>query len=112
MVAENLISMNINEERNKIEKLERDLRIARANVQGQERNCIHSWGPIIDASEYHKGYTIPGDPPGTMGIDWRGPTHVAARTEQKWSRTCCKCGFVQFTKETVKVTIEKPYFHD
>ncbi len=58
--------------------------------------CKHDWN-TVPAHVYHKGYTIEGDAPGTMGVDWRGPYHVPARTEKRWKRTCRTCGKEEFT---------------
>ena len=72
-----------------------------------EQNCTHRWGVTRDVSEYIPAYTIPGDPPGTMGIDWRGPCHVDAKTIPKWERTCQNCGKVETTTRTNEEVIVK-----
>ena len=71
------------------------------NLQRQlaemERACQHDWTDAEYDPDYQDAYTYPGDPPGTMGVDWRGPVHVPAKTTKRWRRTCTKCGLVQST---------------
>ena len=75
-----------------------------------DRECQHVWGETIPDHIYHKAYTIPGDPPGTMGVDWRGDCHVPAKTEKRWKRVCKKCGKVEHTSRTTKKEVETPRF--
>ena len=91
-------------------KLRKDLADAEAQVTAlrallevQVRACQrqgHKWGEIKYEPIEHKAYRIEGDPPGTMGIDWRGPMDVPAVTEKQWSRTCTECGFKETTQRT------------
>ena len=74
-------------------------------LQTAEQHCQHNWTPSQYTPIEHKSYTIPGDAPGTMGIDWQGPTYVPARTENQWSRTCLNCGRTETTKTTVEQTV-------
>jgi hypothetical protein len=76
------------------------------------RNCSHRWGPTLDAHIYHASYIIPGDPPGTMGVDWRGPFTVEAKTDKRWKRYCLDCGEEQFTTAVRPEVIEHPAFTD
>lgn len=94
----------------KITKLNRELDDARGQLARLDRSCNHQWGEPEADHIHHEGYTTPGDPPGTMGVDWRGPTHVPARTEKRWKRTCQKCGKVECTTRIAKKTIEGPQF--
>lgn len=71
-----------------------------------ERTCQHVWGETTPDHIRHDARTIPGDPEGTMGVDWRGPTHVPARTEYRWKRVCRKCGKTEHTTRT-KDKVEK-----
>lgn len=77
--------------------------LLRDQAEQLRRRCPHVWGETKYTPDYQEAYTIPGDPPGTMGVDWRGPCHVPAKTTPKWSRTCTKCGYTQ-TTERKKMT--------
>lgn len=103
-------SLRASDLRRRVADLESDLAAAKANLARVEQVCSHQWGPVVDASIHHDGYTDPGDPPGTMGINWRGPCYVPGRVEQRWSRTCTVCGKVEFTTRTNKLVIESPEF--
>lgn len=89
--------------RTKIQDLEAELERQKTRLKDAERECQHDWLPIEYCPEYQEAYTIPGDAPGTMGIDWRGPTYVPAKTTPKWRRTCRICGRVE---KTVRAVVE------
>lgn len=97
---------------NEIDRKRQELRDAEARLDVADRQCGHEWGPTINASIYHEAYTCPGDPPGTMGVDWRGPVHVPSRTEQRWKRVCKKCGKEEFTSRAneTSVVVATPVF--
>jgi hypothetical protein len=80
------------------EVAERKAKALREQLNAARRACRHSWGEVKYVPEYHEGYTIPGDPPGTMGVDWRGPFYVPATTTRRWERTCAACGLAQRTE--------------
>ena len=91
-----------------------DLRIANQNLERAKssvadltsqldriwKHCQHHWGEIKKVEERQPGYTIPGDPPGTMGVDWRGPTYVESKTDVWYERECQNCGKVETTTQT------------
>jgi len=93
-------------DRHEFDKLEQDL-IAReeswkrdcAKLRSARAACQHKWGETRYTPEHKEAYTIPGDPPGTMGVDWRGPTDVPAKTTKKWTRQCESCGLTQTTTQ-------------
>lgn len=60
--------------------------------------CQHDWTDPVYSPERRAAYSCPGDPVGTMGVDWRGPTYVPAETIDRWTRTCKKCGYSQTTQ--------------
>lgn len=97
-------------DREQLERLEAQVEEKKRKIRATEDDCIHRWSPTQPAHIYHKAYTIPGDPPGTMGIDWRGPCHVPARTEKRWKRTCNSCGKVEFTTNTKDTVVSEPEF--
>lgn len=84
----------LQDEKNRVQSMENQLREF-------ERDCHHSWDDVRYVPIHTPGYQLPGDAPGTMGIDWRGPTWISATTKKRWSRECSLCGFVQFTEITV-----------
>ncbi len=100
------------------ERLRREIATLRDTAAARERdlaevyaNCRHDWIVTPDHI-YHESYTIPGDAPGTMGVDWRGPCHVPASTEKRWKRECRICGKVEHTSATNTETVvnETPRF--
>ena len=93
-----------------IAELERQLELKKRELQTRFNNCNHRWGETVADHIYRDSYTIPGDPPGTMGIDWRGPCYVPAKTTHRWKRTCLNCGKEEYTQNTNKTTIETPRF--
>lgn len=92
-------------EREQIDLFQRQksLEAKRSRLSGIQGRCPHQWTEPERKSQHHEGYTIPGDPPGTMGVDWRGPCHVPAKTDIWWERTCKLCGKVQKTEKTKPV---------
>lgn len=93
-----------------ISRLEEQLKRKQHELACAVRNCPHDWTPIEAAHIYHKGYTIEGDPPGTMGVDWRGPFYVEPKTEKRWKRTCRRCGEVEYTTKIKQEMTEHPTF--
>jgi hypothetical protein len=90
-----------------IERLKSELKKAESELQGYESRCQHNWEKTIYDPIYHKAYTIPGDPPGTMGVDWRGPVYVPAETIDRWRRTCNTCGKIEYTIGVTETTTRK-----
>ena len=97
--------------RNRISILKSDLKEAETQLLAMEYACQHDWIHPVADHIYHPAYIIPGDPPGTCGVDWRGPCPVEAKTEKRWKRTCKKCGLIQYTSKTKEEVIEQPNFH-
>ncbi len=87
--------------RNKLERTKLDFEKATRELEIYEKSCKHDYvekyNPI-----YHPSMTLPGDPPGTMGVDWRGPCYVPARTEERWERECTLCGKVEYTDRFIE----------
>ena len=80
--------------------------MAQEELQTYQDNCRHVWGETKYTPIHHKGYTIPGDKPGTMGVDYRGPCYVEPRTEDRWTRECNICGLEQITSKADKKPVE------
>jgi hypothetical protein len=102
-----------NEIRDKVARLKRELAEAQRELELAEARCNngrHDWAEAKYEPIYHKAYTIPGDEPGTMGIDFRGPCYVPAKTDQRWTRTCKCCGKVETTTRATEEVSKKPQF--
>ncbi len=82
--------------RQRQKRLEEQLEGARHEVGRIERACPHHY-TITYVPIYHEGHECPGDPPGTMGVDWRGPVYVPPHTEDRWRRYCDRCGKEEYT---------------
>jgi len=96
-------------------RLKREIAQGAENLKSKKRelerlsaNCRHEWGPTETAFIHHKGYTIPGDALGTMGVDHRGPFYVSPKTDKRWKRVCTKCGEIDYTTSVNKTTVETP----
>ena len=96
--------------RNKVAQLKQDLATAERELAYKVSICNHDWSKPEADHIYEKGYRIDGDPVGTMGIDWRGPTYVDAKTTKRWKRTCRHCDEVQYTSNTTQEITEHPKF--
>ena len=96
--------------REEIKSLHECLDKANRSLLDMERSCFHVWQETEYCPEYVPAYTIPGDPPGTMGVDWQGPVHVSAKTIKRWRRVCQLCGKEEITEITKKTFNEQPVF--
>jgi hypothetical protein len=96
--------------RDEIKSLDKCMRTAQRNLHNLEQSCPHDWQESEYCPEYISAYTIPGDPPGTMGVDWRGPCDVPAQTIKRWKRVCRLCGKEEITKRTKTLFHEEPQF--
>jgi hypothetical protein len=105
----------------KMEDKARQLRASVARLNGEydqakrelddyERRCNHKYEETIYDPIRTEAYEIPGDPPGTMGVDWRGPVYVPASTEPRWKRVCIKCGLEQVTTRAKDEVTKIPDF--
>lgn len=90
------------------EKAQKVLRDAEHSVEMMENRCRHDYTPPTYEPIHHEGYTFPGDPPGTMGVDWRGPVYVPSSTEKRWRRECKLCGKVEYTTRIKEEKTEVP----
>jgi hypothetical protein len=94
--------------RDKVAKLEKEFTEAKKDLEQLVGTCQHQFGETLYDPIETPAYTYPGDPPGTMGVDWRGPCHVPAQTEKQWKRICELCGEVEYTKRVKQKTEEEP----
>lgn len=104
------MKINIHQLRTEVENCQFALNKATAKLNDVIESCTHNWSDPVSAHEYIPGYTILGDPPGTCGVDWRGPCYVDARIIKKWKRQCEICGEVQLTENITQEVIEHPKF--
>lgn len=102
--------MDTHNQRKKIEELERSLKTEREALSRIERTCQHQWGEPVADHIYRAGYTDPGDVPGTMGVDFRGPCYIAPQTTKRWKRTCSRCGKIEHTMKIAQEVREYPSF--
>ncbi len=86
---------------NDIDRLSQELERTKSKLAVIQNTCNHDWDEKYTPVRT-EAYTSPGDPPGTMGSDWRGPVHVPATSTKRWTRTCDKCGKEETTTSTLK----------
>lgn len=103
-------TMNTQTQRKEIEELERRLKAKRDALTHAERICQHQWSEPQPDHIYREGYTDPGDTPGTMGVDFRGPCYIPPQTTKRWKRTCALCGKIEHTSQVTKIVTERPTF--
>lgn len=92
----------MNPEARKLRENEKRLRqesaAALEALRKYEKSCEHRWGQTVYDPIIHPAGYSPGDPPGTMGVDWRGPCSWPETREDRWRRECENCGLAQYTK--------------
>lgn len=96
--------------RNRIASLKSELESAEGNLANLILNCRHEFGQVVSDPIVTSGYTVPGDAPGTMGIDYRSSFYVPEQRTARWTRTCRFCGKREETRETTKTVSETPIF--
>lgn len=85
-----------------IRALQKQLDLKGTKLRLARTHCLHCWSPVKWDPIYEEAYTIPADPPGTMGVDWTPEIHVPSKTTRRWTRACEACGMVQHTGRTRK----------
>jgi hypothetical protein len=93
--------------RNLVSRTQREFESAESQLRQYEQNCRHEFTDTVHDPVYHEAYTIPGDPVGTMGVDWRGPCYVPAETIDRWKRECLRCGIVEYTEGVTETVTRK-----
>jgi hypothetical protein len=81
---------------------------AQAKLKDYVTRCQHKFGEVKYDPIHQQAYTIPGDKPGTMGVDWRGPQFVPAQTTPRWKKECGLCGLVKETTATEDKVTKTP----
>lgn len=82
----------------------------KTQLEAQRRVCQHKWGAVVYDPIVTQAYTLPGDPPGTMGVDRQLPCYVPRREEARWKRECSECGEVEYTFNTQDKVEKIPVF--
>jgi len=95
-----------------IVEAESNLSDLKAALSGLTARCQHNWSNPEYTPEIHEGYQIQGDPVGTMGVDWRGPSWVDRQEIKRWTRTCYQCGKSEITEQTRDKVEKVPVFSD
>ena len=77
-------------------------------LKAEQNSCIHEWNkPIYDPEITREPY---GHEMVTQGSDvWWRPIGYHDIEHKRWSRTCRKCGKVEYTKEEVAVKTEPKF---
>ncbi len=102
--------INVLELKKRIKELQSSLDAYVVTLARIQADCRHSWcqtvyDPIVQAS-----YTDPGDAPGTMGIDRRGPTYVPRTEKPRWRRICFECDLTEYTEQVSEQASTVPKF--
>ena len=94
----------------RIKEADEDLKNFQHILHQRQLNCEHNWSDPVYDPIVREGYEHPGDPPGTMGVDWRGPTWVPREEKPRWKRVCSKCKLEQETRSTRNDVKKVPVF--
>jgi len=81
-----------------IRTLEEELNRKQKRLLAAQSSCRHNWSDVRNKPRVIKAHTIPGDPPGTMGVDRRFDCHVPEQRFDCWMRQCHTCGLSQTTE--------------
>jgi hypothetical protein len=93
-----------------INDLENQLKEAKQALDSTIKSCNHQWSKPTYVPIATGGYTVPGDPPGTMGVDWRPSFYVPKESSPRWKRTCFTCGHIEYTISYTEETVKHPRF--
>jgi hypothetical protein len=94
--------------RERVEKMTDELKVSQHALETLVANCPHLYTPAVYDPIVREGYTDPGDPPGTMGVDRRLPCYIPEETIRRWKRECTLCGNVEYTTRTTQNITEQP----
>lgn len=90
------------------EQIKREYEEKLAALRNEQNNCKHDWADVVYDPEMKKepyGYR-----PVHMGSDcWGEPEGYRDVKHDRWSRTCKKCGKVEYTTEQVAVKFEPKF---
>ena len=92
----------------KEEQLKMEYESKLATLRTEQNNCRHEWGEVKYDPE------IKTEPYGCRTVNqgsdiWCEPEGYRNVEHKRWSRTCKKCGKVEYTKEQVAVKYEPKF---
>lgn len=90
----------VKETKIELDKAQKTYNEASKALENAQARCCHNWSQPERKCDTRPGYTIPGDEPGTMGVDHRGEMYVPPETSVWWERTCTHCGKVEKTTQS------------
>jgi hypothetical protein len=93
-----------------IQDAERNLNRLKRDMNAIQSSCQHEWSKAVYTPIIREGYQDPGDPVGTMGVDWRGPLWVPRDEKPRWTRECHKCLLTETTSQTTEKVEKIPQF--
>jgi hypothetical protein len=105
-----VLSDQIKAIKEQINSAQNDLVSKERQLETLYRQCNHRWSEPIYTPIRTEGYRTEGDPPGTMGIDWRGPMYVPPTTTDRWTRECTECGKQETTERKQEKKSYEPDF--
>lgn len=90
------------------DKLRKEYEERLAKLRSEQAACNHEWGPVTYDPE------IKSEPYGSRMVGqgshvWFEPEGYHEVSYPRWSRTCTKCGKVEYTKEQVAVKFEPKF---
>lgn len=90
------------------EQLKREYESKLSALRTEQKNCNHEWGEVkYDPEITKEAY---GCELVFQGSDcWTRPTGYHDVEHKRWSRTCKKCGKVEYTKEQVATKYEPKF---
>ena len=92
------------------EQLRYDYQAKLDALKREQSTCAHSWGPVKYDPETERvpaAYEYV-----QQGVDfWPAVTEWKEKKIDRWSRTCTKCGKVEYTKEQSAKMIYEPKFN-
>ena len=82
--------------REKVTQTQQDATRASRHLENALRDCRHEWNP----AKYDPVVTSGGSYEASgAGSDWRPGGSYAGTTKPRWSRSCIKCGKVEYTEK-------------
>ena len=92
----------------KQEQLKREYEEKLAKINNEQANCNHEWGEVVYDPEI-KSEPIDFELKFQGSDCYHEPTGYHDVEYKRWSRTCKKCGKVEYTKEQVATKFEPKF---
>lgn len=91
----------------RIEEIKRRYAEEISKARSEQANCNHVWNDVEYDPEIIQ---VPRYETSWQGVDcWPSIVGFIEKKEDRWSRTCKKCGKVEYTKEQVAVKYEPKF---